>query len=118
VEELATKLEIPGSLAFAPDGRLFFTERPGRVRVMQNETVLPEPALLVTDIAAVGEAGMERPVLLFRRAIAPSGASFYTGSAFPTFQNNFFFATLAGMHIHRVRLDPSTPRRVLFAKTH
>jgi aldose sugar dehydrogenase len=59
------------------------------------------------------QPGMERPVLLFSPAIAPSGASFYTGSAFPTFQNNFFFATLAGMHIHRVRLDPSTPRRVL-----
>src|SRR3984893_11310911 len=282
VEELATKLEIPGSLAFAPDGRLFFTERTGRVRVMQNETVLPEPALLVTDIAAVGEAGllgmalhpdfaenhlvylvysarlpdgdvvnrlvryrevnsslgdrvvlldniraasirdgarlrfgpdrklyltmgdaavasdaqdlasyngkilrlnddgttprdnpfstpvfslghrnpqgidwhpvtgdmwetehgnvgndevnviearrnygwptiegdqslpgMERPVLLFSSSIAPAGASFYTGSTFPTFQNDFFFAALAGMHIHRVRLDPSTPRRVL-----
>jgi glucose/arabinose dehydrogenase len=57
--------------------------------------------------------GMETPVLFFSPSIAPSGASFYTGSIFPTFRNNFFFATLRGLHVHRVRLDPADPRRVL-----
>ena len=32
-------------LAFAPDGRLFFTERPGRVRIFQNGQLLAAPAL-------------------------------------------------------------------------
>jgi MYXO-CTERM domain-containing protein len=34
VQTVATGLEIPWSLAFAPDGRLFISERPGRIRVI------------------------------------------------------------------------------------
>src|SRR5919201_1882711 len=34
VEVVVSDLEIPWSLAFAPDGRLFVTERPGRVRII------------------------------------------------------------------------------------
>ena len=34
VETVVTDLQVPWSLAFAPDGRLFVTERPGRVRVV------------------------------------------------------------------------------------
>src|SRR6185436_16190380 len=33
VEVLVRNLEIPWAMAFAPDGRLFITERPGRVRI-------------------------------------------------------------------------------------
>ena len=36
VEVVVSNVEIPWALAFAPDGRLFFTERPGRVRVVQS----------------------------------------------------------------------------------
>ena len=32
---------------------------------------------------------------------------------FPTFADSFFFATLAGEHLRRVRLDPNDDRRVL-----
>lgn len=58
LEVIATNLEIPWALAFAPDGRLFFTERPGRVRVFQNGQVVATPALTLTDVAAVGEGGL------------------------------------------------------------
>jgi glucose/arabinose dehydrogenase len=58
VEVIATNLEIPWSLAFVPDGRLFITERPGRVRVVQGGQVLAAPALVVSDVAAVGEGGL------------------------------------------------------------
>jgi glucose/arabinose dehydrogenase len=57
VEIVATNLEIPWSLAFAPDGRLFFTERPGRVRVIEGGRLLASPALVLDDVAAVGEGG-------------------------------------------------------------
>jgi glucose/arabinose dehydrogenase len=57
VETLATNLELPWSLAFTPDGRLFFTERPGRVRVYTGGRVLPDPALVLGDVSAVGEGG-------------------------------------------------------------
>lgn len=49
--------------------------------------------------------GMESPVSLFNPAIAPSGVSFYTGSRFPQFANNFFIATLKGTHLLRVTFD-------------
>jgi glucose/arabinose dehydrogenase len=57
--------------------------------------------------------GMERPVMFFTPAVAPSGASFYTGGLIGGFQHNLFFATLRGLHLHRLRLDPASPRRVL-----
>ena len=57
--------------------------------------------------------GMETPVMFFNPTIAPSGASFYTGAAFPTFRNDLFIGTLAGRHIHRIRFDPSDSRRVI-----
>lgn len=282
LEIVVTGLEVPWSLAFAPDGRLFVTERPGRVRVVQNGALLAEPALTLDDVAASGESGllglalhpqfsanhlvylvytarrgstvvnrlvryreagnmlaeravllddisaatihdgsrvrfgpdgklymtmgdaavadlaqrvsspngkvlrlnddgttppdnplaspvysyghrnpqgidwhpltgdlwetehgatandevnriepgrnygwpvieaaagrpdMETPVIYFSPAsVAPSGASFYRGTAIAGFRNDFFFATLAGQHLHRVRFDPSDPRRVL-----
>jgi glucose/arabinose dehydrogenase len=56
--------------------------------------------------------GMVTPIVFFTPSVAPSGGSFYRGTAFPAFQNNFFFATLRGMHIHRLRLDASNPRRI------
>ena len=58
------------------------------------------------------QAGMETPVLFFDPSVAPSGASFYTGSMVAGFRNNFFFATLRGQHLHRVRLDAADPRHV------
>ena len=58
VEVVGQNLEIPWAMAFAPDGRMFFTERPGRVRVLQQGQVLPQPALIVDDVAAIGEGGL------------------------------------------------------------
>jgi glucose/arabinose dehydrogenase len=57
--------------------------------------------------------GMETPIMFFSPAIAPSGASFYRGSRFPGFANDLFVATLRGEHIHRFRIDPASPRRIL-----
>lgn len=57
VQTLLTNLQVPWSLAFLPDGRMLFTERVGRVRVVQNGTLLAQPALTLTDVRAVGEGG-------------------------------------------------------------
>ena len=57
VQVVATNLEVPWGLAFAPDGRLFVTERPGRVRIVENGRLLSTPALTLDDVYAVGEAG-------------------------------------------------------------
>ena len=57
-------------------------------------------------------AEMRTPVLFFTPSVAPSGASFYTGTVFPEFENDLFFATLRGSHLHRVTYSPTDPRVV------
>jgi glucose/arabinose dehydrogenase len=58
VETLATGLEIPWSIAFAPDGRVFVTERPGRVQIVDATFRSAELALTMDDVFAQGEAGL------------------------------------------------------------
>jgi glucose/arabinose dehydrogenase len=58
IEVVATGLEIPWSMAFAPDGRLFLTERPGRVRIINLTGRNSELALTLEDVFAQGEAGL------------------------------------------------------------
>jgi glucose/arabinose dehydrogenase len=58
VQPVVTNLEIPWSMAFAPDGRLFVTERPGRVRIVNLATGGSELALTLDDVFAQGEAGL------------------------------------------------------------
>jgi glucose/arabinose dehydrogenase len=43
VEVIARNLETPWALGFLPDGRLLITERPGRLRIVENGKMLPEP---------------------------------------------------------------------------
>jgi aldose sugar dehydrogenase len=43
VDTVARGLEVPWGMDFAPDGRLFLTERPGRIRVVENGRLRPEP---------------------------------------------------------------------------
>ena len=57
-------------------------------------------------------AGMETPILFFSPSIAPSGASFYTGTAIAGFRRDLFVGTLAGQHLLRVRFDPNDPNRI------
>ena len=45
VEVIADGLEIPWGLAILPTGDLLVTERPGRVRLIEDGEVLPEPVL-------------------------------------------------------------------------
>lgn len=55
VEEVASGLQIPWSIDFAPDGRMFLTERGGAVRVIDGE-LLPDPVLKL-DVGS-GEGGL------------------------------------------------------------
>ena len=42
IEIVARNLETPWALAFLPDGRLLITERPGRLRIVENGKLLPD----------------------------------------------------------------------------
>src|SRR5690606_19823024 len=50
-------LDFPVKLAFAPDGRLFFTEKGGRVRILQNSQLVQQPFVELT-VESDGEAGL------------------------------------------------------------
>src|SRR5687768_18619517 len=46
------------SIVWAPDGRMIFTERPGRVRVFEKGALRPKPLLVVADVEQTGETGL------------------------------------------------------------
>ena len=58
IETVITGLEVPWSIVWAPDGRMFFTERIGRVRVFENGKLRPEPVFTVPDVDPTGESGL------------------------------------------------------------
>jgi aldose sugar dehydrogenase len=58
VELVASNLEVPWAIAFAPDARIFVTERPGRVRVIENGKLRPEPVATIKDVEQTGESGL------------------------------------------------------------
>lgn len=55
---VAENLQVPWSIAFAPDGRILFTERPGRVRVIENGKLRAEPLHVVKDVVHRAEIGL------------------------------------------------------------
>jgi glucose/arabinose dehydrogenase len=57
VETFISGLEVPWSLAFASDGRLFISERPGRVRVATSGQLDPNPWMTL-PVSASGEGGL------------------------------------------------------------
>ena len=58
IEKVAGGLEVPWSIVWAPDGRMIFTERPGRVRVMEKGALNPKPLFVVPDVESSGETGL------------------------------------------------------------
>ncbi len=57
VETFVRGLDTPWAMDFAPDGRIFVSERPGRIRVIENGKLRPEPWIVI-DVASAGEAGL------------------------------------------------------------
>lgn len=57
VEVVVRGLDTPWAIDFAPDGRMFITERPGRVRIVKNGQLLAEPWIAI-DVAQGGESGL------------------------------------------------------------
>lgn len=57
VETIVENLEVPWAIAWAPDGRMIFTERPGRVRVYEKGRLRPEP-LHTVEVRNVSESGL------------------------------------------------------------
>ena len=58
VEKVMGGLQVPWSIVWAPDGRMIFTERNGRVRVFENGELKPDPLFVVPDVEPSGESGL------------------------------------------------------------
>ena len=58
VEIVAARLEIPWAIAFAPDGRIFVTERAGRIRVIRGGRLEAQPYFVVPEVVHTGEGGL------------------------------------------------------------
>ncbi|MCD9185562.1 MAG: PQQ-dependent sugar dehydrogenase [Pyrinomonadaceae bacterium] len=58
VETVAENVEIVWSIVFAPDGRVFFAERPGRVRLIENGKLRAAPFFTVPDVSLSDEGGL------------------------------------------------------------
>jgi aldose sugar dehydrogenase len=58
VETVVGGLQVPWSIVWDPDGRMIFTERPGRVRIFENGKLRPEPIFTVPDVEPSGESGL------------------------------------------------------------
>ena len=58
IETVIPNLEVVWSIVWAPDGRMLFTERPGRVRVYENGKLRPQPLFVVPDVEPRGESGL------------------------------------------------------------
>ncbi|MGD9387668.1 MAG: PQQ-dependent sugar dehydrogenase, partial [Gammaproteobacteria bacterium] len=58
IETVAAGLEHPWSIAFLPDGRQLVTERAGRLRIIENGELLPEPVQGVPEAFVRSQAGL------------------------------------------------------------
>jgi len=58
VETAAAGLEVPWALVWLPNGSMLVTERPGRVRIIENGKLRPEPVFTVPDVEPSSESGL------------------------------------------------------------
>lgn len=55
---IAQGLNVPWALAFLPNGSILFTERPGRVRIIENGQLQTAPVATIAEVLAQGEGGL------------------------------------------------------------
>jgi glucose/arabinose dehydrogenase len=56
--EVLSGLEHPWSMAWLPDGTMLITERPGRLRIVRDGALFPEPVPGVPEVLAFGQGGL------------------------------------------------------------
>ncbi len=57
-EVVASGLEVPWAFAWLPNRDLIFTERPGRVRIIESGKLRPTPVYIVPDVEPSSESGL------------------------------------------------------------
>jgi glucose/arabinose dehydrogenase len=92
---VAEGLEHPWGLAFLPDGGMLVTERPGRLRVIRDGQLAPEPVAGLPEIAEGGQGGLMDVAL--DPDFADNGLIYLSYAAESLFQR--------GTEVVRARLD-------------
>lgn len=90
-------LEFPAGIAFLSDDTMVVTERSGRVRLVEDGRLLPEPLAEIPTVTQ-GETG------LLGVAVHPDGGSIYAFATEPDGSSN---------SVWRVPLDGGSPERVV-----
>ena len=110
---LVASLPMPTALAFTPDGRLLMTTQRGQLRVYQQETLLPTPALdLASSLCTNSERG------LLGVAVDPAFATnryiylYYTFNKFTSCPSNTASSPVTGPRDARCRIWICAPRRM------
>ncbi len=58
VETFVSGVEVPWGFAWLPNKDMLFTERKGRVRIVEGGKLRPEPVYVVPDVEPSGESGL------------------------------------------------------------
>ncbi len=58
VVTVADGFVVPWSIAFLPDGDMLVTERPGRLRIVRDGMLLPDPVQGIPEVVARGQGGL------------------------------------------------------------
>ena len=58
VVTVAEGLEVPWSMGFLPGGDILVTERPGRLRIIRDGALLPDPVPGIPEVVARGQGGL------------------------------------------------------------
>ncbi len=58
IEEIAGDLENPWGIAFIDTGKILITERPGRLRIIDQGKLNPDPVANIPDLVAGGQGGL------------------------------------------------------------
>jgi glucose/arabinose dehydrogenase len=104
--KLVDGLDKPTSMAFAPDGRLFICEQAGRLRILQDGRLLPEPFLSV-ETDSSGERGLLGVAFDPDFPLQPYVYVYYTATR-PTVHNRLSRFTASGN-----RAEPGSERILL-----
>ena len=126
---LAEGLEHPWGMVWLPNSDILITERPGRLRLVRDGQLIPDPVSGVSEVFASGQGGLldvslhprfnQTRKLYFTyahgtakanrtrvaTAIAPSGLTIYTGDKFPDWYGDVFAGGLKSQDIRRIDLD-------------
>jgi glucose/arabinose dehydrogenase len=101
--QVASGLSSPSAMDMSPDGRLFFTDQAGHIRIIQNDQLLATP---FADLSAETDSASEHGLLGI--ALDPNFSTnqfiyiFYSANS-PTLHNR----------IARITADPNNPNQML-----